>query len=220
MFRDKERAVRAAKADFRAGRATTFNFYVRPGAMEFVAQLAQDPRCEFAIYTSMKRANMLEFAHAFDEFQAGRGSAAMRPVPCGATGVTTTTASSLARGGLAIFDRPFNAPDRSPGKDAWDTVRDLGLIFDVPAVRDRGYSAANTVLIEAESHKIGRWAANSVQPAAFTAETINKGGSDDELFRLGESLQAAFTAMQAPGACIPRVLAATAYPAFAPTTTA
>jgi hypothetical protein len=193
VFRDKKRVVKGIPPDFQDGSpANRYPFYVRAHAMEFIAQLAQDPRCQYALYTSMKRANMDTFVWHFDAYCAARGKTLRTPV-C-SNGSTISTASSLHGTRMCIFDRDFNARDPT-GEDPWDTKRDLNLIWRrLPPEAQRRYNETNTILVECEARKARDWTRNTLCPSSFEAPLV--GTDDTGLLRLGDALQNVFAKMQ------------------------
>jgi hypothetical protein len=185
-------------------------FFLRPGAMEFVARLSNDKRCVFALYTSMKKHNIVPFLQKFDELQEIESKKRFVPFiidDCDSRSVSSI--SSLQKSMFRLFDQPYNSPDPQPS-DPYGFKRDLSKVLKDPKVQEAGFSMDNTLLIEGEALKARDCAANHLQPKEFTMRDVvaADGGGPDVLDGPGATLDQIFAKMQAPGATIPKVLQA------------
>lgn len=205
--------VSGRRPDFTVGHGRAFSgFFLRPGAREFVCHLLNDPRCEVAIYTSIRRYNMmpvirglftLAVIHGFDQyFQKLSNEGKFDPIRVGSSVVSMH--SSLADGMLEVFDQSFNVPDPK-GPKAWSTMRHLDLIWRHP--KGRPFSESNTLIIEAELCKVRTCRENALLSAEYERKDVTS--RDTTLDQLKVFLdEVLLVEMQQPGKTIPSILRA------------
>jgi len=131
-------------------------YYLRPGVRDFIVKLINDPRCDIAIYTSIKKDNMNRVISSFDEYYRLQDRAGKLEEVVVYDGSSVSGHSSLADASIQTFDRDYNAPAPRFGKD-WATKRDLSKIFSHRLIKSRGFDCSNTVVLEVEADKMTDW---------------------------------------------------------------
>ncbi|CAN0374913.1 unnamed protein product [Ectocarpus sp. 12 AP-2014] len=124
------------------GENVPLNYYMRPGAVELVAALEAHPRARLAFYTSMRGVNALPAAR----FLMPDDSSSTAP---------------------EVYDRPFNARDPH-GANAWDTTRDLPLIWSTPGRTGAGFGPGNSIMVDDTPRKMRFMDAGLVVVPEFT----------------------------------------------------
>ena len=70
-----------------------------------------------------------------------------------------------------MVESEFYKPLMEEGQD-WATYRDLQKIFDEPQMKEQGFNASNTLLIDSESEKVQLWLENSLILDPYTKEDV------------------------------------------------
>ena len=133
LVRAKERVARDADLVH-----AKLHYYVRPGCLELVKALREQPGVRLAFYTSMQRRNAVPIIEHL--FGAGclSGPAA-----------------------FGLYDRSYNVEDSS-GANSWDTMRDLTRIWSEAGSVGHGFSELDTVMVDDTPRKMRHLPHNAV----------------------------------------------------------
>ena len=209
VFRDKKNLFPKIKGHFFATRT---RYTIRPFARELVAHLLNDSRCKVAIYTSITKRNMMPVMYEFDKyFTEMVRDGKFDPIQVGDGEISTH--SSIVDSSFYVFDQPYNARDPD-GEDEWDTKRDLQKIWTVSKVKDAGFDATNTILVDAERRKVRDWTKNSIVVKEFDnilAMESQNGKPDNELKHLLEYLKDTVMTQMQQGKTVSEIIEKTPY---------
>lgn len=193
LYRRKPKGILTSRAPDFVHDVTAIEYYLRPGAVEFIKFLLSHPQVHPGVLTSMRHDNALPAVlelekRAFELIRsAGAGGKELEESSLGNQMVNLSlqekvpTLSSM----MPMFcGGDFNVPDKNRGVKPWDSMRKLELVWEHEYERlGQRFDGTNTLMIDDSLRKMRYYPLNVLQVSEYDEDAV-QADDDDELVHL------------------------------------